>query len=157
MSSSPHPTSGRTALLLVLGALLLTVAGTVYIFFAQYGMPPLAPQAPQTIDDAERIAAEARWFVTLLTILLTSALLILLFVVGAYLVIHAGRVVARERIGGKPTPYVDAWGQYRLTEADISAATGEDQKGKGGGPGESPPEAGPPPTEPPPRDSPERS
>jgi len=52
-------------------------------------------------------------------------LFILLFVIGAYLVIRVGQFVAREQVGGKTTAYVDAWQNYRLTDEQISAATEE--------------------------------
>lgn len=123
MSSSHHTSYGRTATLLVLGVLILTVCAGVYILLARGGEPPLGGVMD---EDAMRMAASQR-LVTLLTILLISALLILLFILGAYLLINVGRFVARDRVGGKPTAYVDVWRNYRLTDEEISAATQEDR------------------------------
>jgi hypothetical protein len=133
MSSPRHTSYGRTATLLVLGVLVVTVCAGVYILLARGAQPPLGGAVD---DDALRAIASQR-LVTLLTILLISALLILLFVLGAYLLINVGRFVARDRVGGKPTHYVDAWRNYRLTDEEISAATRED--GADESPDESPP------------------
>ena len=142
MSAPRRATYGRTATLLVLGVLILTVCAGVYIFLARGEAPP----APGVADeDAVRLAA-AKHLITLLTILLISALLILLFVLGAYLLINVGRFVARDRVGGKPTAYVDAWRNYRLTDEQISAATSEDLPGQDSD--EHPPGPDAPPTDP---------
>jgi hypothetical protein len=125
MSPLPSSTYGRAAVLLVLGILALTTCAAVYVFFAQRGHAPAVPGTITGDGDVERVAADARRLVTLLTILLISALFILLFVVGAYLVIRVGQFVARDRVGGKTTAYVDAWQNYRLTEEQIAAATEE--------------------------------
>jgi hypothetical protein len=122
-------TAGRIATFIVLSVLVLTVSAALYVFLAQQlggsaGAPGIA-----TDDEAAQAAAETRRLITLLTVLLISALLILLFVLGAYLVIRLGQYVARDKVGGKPTEYVDAWRQYRLSDDDISAATAEDGEG----------------------------
>lgn len=101
--------------------LVLMVLAGVYVFFAQRQAP-----IPCILDDdLTRQDRETKRLVALLTVLLVSALLILMFVVGAYFVIHIGQYISRQRVGGKPTEYVDAWQNYRLSEADISAATDE--------------------------------
>ncbi len=121
---SPRPSHGRTVTLLVLTFLLLTVCATVYLSLSRWAHPV----ATTDLTEEQLHVAEMRRFAMLLSILLMSALLILLFVVGAYLLINVGRVVGRERVGGKPTEYVDIWGKYRLTEEQISAATAEDDR-----------------------------
>jgi hypothetical protein len=148
MSSPRHTSYGRTATLLVLGVLILTVCAGVYILLARGDQPPLTGAVD---DDAVRAIGSQR-LVTLLTILLISALLILLFVLGAYLLINVGRLVARDRVGGKPTDYVDAWRNYRLTDEEISAATREDRPDEEPGeaqPGPDTPSSDPDPNEPP--------
>ena len=147
MSPAAPQSHGRAVLLLVLGVLLITVCAAVYLYVAQRGGLD-APETVTTEEQADRLNAEARRLVTLLTLLLISALLILLFVIGAYLVIRVGQSVVRERVGGKTTAYVDVWGSYRLTDAQIDAATAEDKPGDG--PGGSLPEPGEPPLGPPP-------
>lgn len=147
MSSPRHTSHGRTATLLVLGVLILTVCAGVYMLLARGG----GPRPNAVVDEGVLQLVRAQRLVTLLTILLISALLILLFVLGAYLLIHVGRFVARDRVGGKPTDYVDVWQNYRLTEDEISAATQEDQPDDDGG--ERPPapdSPAPDPNEPPP-------
>jgi hypothetical protein len=142
-------------MLLILGVLLLTTCATVYLLLAQQTRSGMATQsvamAPtrETIssdEEAERLAADAHRLITLLSVLLISALLILLFVLGAYLVIRVGQFVVRNPVGGKPTDYVDAWSHYRLTDEQISAATAEGKNDRDTG--SSPPEGDSPPPAP---------
>jgi len=112
--------------MLVLAALILIVCAAVYLFVARPAQLPAPTDGISTAEEAARLLHEARRAALLLTILLISALLILLYVLGAYLVIRIGQMVARHQVGGKPTHYVDAWAQYRLTNEQISAATSED-------------------------------
>jgi hypothetical protein len=121
---SARLSTGRAALLLVLIGLLLTVAAGIYLFFA-HNPGGLAPSSEPAAGIGEK-----RQF-ALLLLLLISALLILLFVLGAYLLINVGRLIARDRVGGKPTVYTDAWQNYRLTDEQISAATSEDPPQRG--------------------------
>ncbi len=130
MQSKPG-SAGRTATMLVLAALILIVCAAVYLFVARPARLPAPTDGVSTTEEAARLVAEARRAALLLTILLISALLILLYVLGAYLVIRIGQMVARHQIGGRPTHYVDAWAQYRLTDEQISAATSEDSDGPG--------------------------
>jgi hypothetical protein len=126
MSSGPGSSYGRTAILIGLGVLTLTVGATAYIFLA-HGHAPGAGLGPHAPPDAPaRGPADARKTATFLLMISISALLILLFALGAYLVVRLGHFLARQRVGGQPTEYVDAWGSYRLTDAQISAATDED-------------------------------
>ena len=127
MSSGPGSSYGRTAVLIGLGVLALTVGATAYIFLA-HGQGPGAGLGASSAPDADRGLADARRNTTFLVILSISALLVLLFVLGAYLVIRLGHFLARQRVGGQPTQYVDAWGSYRLTDEQISAATDEDHQ-----------------------------
>lgn len=126
--------AGRVVTVVVLLGLLLTISTGVYVVLAriqrQAGPPVLGPGAE---EEALRLR-QTRELTVLLTILLISVLLTLLFVLGAYLLIRIGRQVARTRtpLGGTPTPYVDAWRQYRLSDAQISAATAEDAPGDDG-------------------------
>ena len=129
MPDSPRPNYGRLATLLVLGALVLTVCAAVYVFVGHHGTQPASDSAVLTQPELEQQSGAARRLATMLTIALISALLILLFAIGAYLVIRAGQFVARGHVGGKPTAYVDAWSQYRLSDEQISAATDEERPG----------------------------
>ncbi len=137
--------SGRVTVWLVLGGLLLTVSATLYLLLARAHARTMLEATTQAGPPAH----EARRLTVLLTVLLVAALLVLAFALGAYLVVRTGRLISRPRVGGTPTPYVDAWRQYRLTDDQIAAALGEDESNSGGDiprePG-TPPDTGPPPT-----------
>ena len=115
-------TYGRAAMLGVLIALLLTISTGVYVFMARMGARGQALGV--IVDDPVAETRRLAHLTLLLTILLISVLLILLFVIGCYLVIRVGRYV-RSPISGQPTTYVDAWQNYRLTDEQIEAATAE--------------------------------
>ncbi len=144
MAGERRSSYGRTATLIVLAVLLLTVSASVYLYVAVHGLDRAPPA--ETLDYNARLA-QIKHVIRLLTILLVSALLILVFVVGAYLVSWAGRFVTRGAVGGKPTPYVDVWQSYRLTDEQIAAATQEEppdgdagrRPGRSGTPPEPPP------------------
>ena len=122
MSRPPGLTYGRAAMFGVLVALVLTVCAGAYLYVARYGIgsPPAAGEIADPASEAERLKRISG----LLIILLIAALLILLFVIGCYLVIRVGGFV-RTPLGGKPTKYVNAWQNYRLTDEQIAAATTE--------------------------------
>jgi len=134
MSRTPGPTYGRAAMFGVLIALVLTITAGVYMFIERY--PTDALTAAPLMLDPQAEGLRVKRLVLLLTILLISCLLVLLFVVGSYLLIRIGRFV-RKPVAGKPTEYVDAWQQYRLTDEQIAAATAEPPT-EGGAPGEPP-------------------
>ncbi len=120
----PRTSYGRMATLFVLALLLLTVCVALYL-----SMPRAVRASDTAADSPEQLRLNhARSLMRLVTTLLISISLILLFVVGAYLLINIGRLITRERVGGKPTQYVDVWGNYRLTDEQISAATSEDRE-----------------------------
>lgn len=122
MSKPTGPTYGRAAMFGVLIALLLAIGVGVYMVLARFGSPtvPMATAADAAEEENQRLARLS----AMLTILLISTLLILLFVIGCYLVMFVGRVL-RKPVADKPTNYVDAWRQYRLTDEEIAAATAE--------------------------------
>ena len=141
MPSPTGRTYGRAAMLGVLLALLLTISAAVYAYVARYGTESL----PASLGGGDPVAEVRRLnrLTILLAILLISALLLLLFVVGSYLVIRIGHII-RTPVGGKPTPYVDAWQSYRVTEEEIAAATAEDTPERPPGDDSAPPaDAGP--------------
>lgn len=135
MSESRRPSPGHAATLLVLLMLVLMTCAAVYIVVARIGQgPPALGPLREDIGDEAAAMLRTQQLTVLLTILLISALLILLFVLGAYLLLRVGRIIARQRVGGKPTTYVDAWGSYRLTDEQIARATAEDPPAGGTGP-----------------------
>lgn len=131
MGPARTSTYGRWAIWLMLMALLLLVFATAWLFLMQ--QPPLIEHSPETRQ------FEARRLSALLMILMVSILLILVFVIGAYLLIRIGRAVAATGDRAKPTEYVDAWSQYRLSEDDIAQAT-EEPLGEPGKPDEDEPD-----------------
>ena len=125
----------------VLLALLLTISAAVYVYVARYG----TGSPPGLLGGGDPAAEEqhVHRLPILLIILLISALLLLLFVIGSYLVIRIGHII-RTPVGGKPTPYVDAWQSYRVTDEEIAAATAEDTPERPSGDDAAPPaDAGP--------------
>jgi hypothetical protein len=123
MKILPRPSPGRVAVLVMLGALVLTVSALLYLFLLRMLRPvELQPSA------ADPVLALRRKLTLLLLIVLGACLLILVFAIGAYLVLRIGRAVARRQLGGTPTEYVDAWSHYRLSEQDIASATREERR-----------------------------
>ena len=117
------PTSGRVTVWLVLGGLLLTVSTALYLFLARSRERAILEAATQPGPPLY----EGRRLTIILTVLLVAGLLILAFTLGAYLVVRTGRLISLPQVGGTPTPYVDAWRKYRLTDEQIAAALGDDE------------------------------
>jgi hypothetical protein len=136
---------GRAAIIGVVVSLVLLICAGVYAFLAQSANS--ATELGLFDPAAEQHYLKRK--ILLLTILLVSALLILLFVIGCYFVLRIGGLVRRP-VAGAPTPYVDAWRGYRITDEQIAAATAEppENPGDAARPGSGPP---PPPRKPPDR------
>ena len=112
---------GRAAALGVFLSLLIVLL----MAFGLYVARDLArPPASEGAIDIEASEANVRRLTLMLSIVLASGLLLILFLVGTYFLLRAGRA-ARTPVGGTPTRYVDAWAQYRLTDEEIAAATAE--------------------------------
>ena len=116
---------GHTAMMIMFIVLILTVCAALYLFLERRLSPATARLATGELS-AESVQAELS---LLLLITLGAVLLILIFIVGAYLFIRTGRLVSHKRVGGKPTDYVDVWSSYRLSEDQIDAATEEEHPG----------------------------
>lgn len=59
--------------------------------------------------------------------LLLTALVLMVFIVGSYFMLQIGRRLRqRDREQAGPTPYVDAWSSYRITDEQIAEYTRED-------------------------------
>jgi hypothetical protein len=112
---------GRAAALGVFLSLLIVLL----LAFGLYAARDLSrPPASEGRLDLEAIVAYERRVTLMLTIVLASGLLLILFLVGTYFLLRAG-TAARTPVGGAPTRYVDAWAQYRVTDEEIAAATAE--------------------------------
>ncbi len=127
MSAQEPPIVGRAAALLIAFALILSVGAATYLYILR--QTPILPSAsaPADLNHAPDALVEEvpRRLHVLLAVLIGSVLLILAFIMGAYLMIRAGRSLTQRPVGGQPTPYVDAWSQYRLDDADV-ALPGDD-------------------------------
>lgn len=58
---------------------------------------------------------------------LAAMVTLMIFVLGVFIMRRMGARLRRMRVGGEPTPYVDTWSQYRLSEDEIEAATAENE------------------------------
>ena len=70
--------------------------------------------------------------VALVSALVTTFVMFLAFLVGSYLMVRVGRYLVDHGTTARQTNYVDAWGSYRLTEAEIEAALREDPPDESG-------------------------
>jgi len=149
MTPASGSTHGRLAVLLALGVLGATVGATLYVILAQ-SHPNALPASTTSATSAPSVTIdEGRRAATFLLIVSISVLLALMAALGAYVVIRYGQRLARQKVGGQPTEYVDAWGHYRLSDEEISAATAEDPtEGEEGSDGSSEPPDQPPPGSP---------
>jgi hypothetical protein len=115
MQSEPHRPS-RLAIAFVVVGLALSAIGIGYIVYAgrERQLPPIsAPHADPQIEQLHALVA----------MLTLSFFLFLAFLFGSYLMVRLGRRVADRRPPRQPSEYVDVWGNYRLTQEQIEAAT----------------------------------
>ncbi len=106
----------RLAVVFVVVGLALSAIGIAYIIYAGRAreLPPLTE--PQ--DDVRIQQLDA-----LLRMMMHSFFLFLAFLVGSYLMVRIGRGVLRQKPFRQSSEYVDAWGNYRLTQDEIDTAT----------------------------------
>ena len=70
-------------------------------------------------------AGERRELAYLMYATLVALFLLIVFLVAVMIVKRFGARLRQAKVGGQQTHYVDAWGQYRLSEDDIARATEE--------------------------------
>jgi hypothetical protein len=135
---SDHHRPSRLAIAFVVVGLALSAIGIAYIIYAgrERGLPPIS--APQPDPRVQQLEALVR-------MLTLSFLLFLVFLVGSYLMVRIGRRLLHHAPFRGPSEYVDVWGNYRLTQDQIDAATREPEE-------QLPPDAPPRDTEPQPPD-----
>jgi hypothetical protein len=129
MTNVTRRITSRTLTAAVLLLLLLVVLVALYLYLEER-LRPLAPRVAAGELSGEAMRVE---MFVLLLLVLGAALLILVFVLAAYIVLRLGRAIADKRVGGQPTAYRDAWSEYRLTDEQIAAATSEDSGNADGG------------------------
>jgi len=113
MAESERHRPSRLAIGFVVVGLTLAAAGVWYIWWAgrERELPPFSRPAHPEADALH----------ALLATLIVTLVLFLLFVIGSLVMVRAGRAfLVKPRSG--PTRYVDAWGNYRLTDEQIAAA-----------------------------------
>jgi hypothetical protein len=80
-------------------------------------------QTKRAIDETPGL----REAVSTTQMLLLTALLLMVFIIGSYFMLQIGRRLRqRDREPSGPTPYVDAWSNYRITDEQIAEYTRED-------------------------------
>ncbi|TWT42178.1 hypothetical protein RAS1_33080 [Phycisphaerae bacterium RAS1] len=125
MASSSQITYGRAAAVVVFLALLVTFSAVLYLAVSRPLDVPASNSPEQNEVAMQRL--QAKRLSIMLLLMFGAMLLILVFVIGSYLLIRAGKVVTERRVGGEPTEYVDAWAKYRVTDEQIADATGPDE------------------------------
>ncbi len=136
MSGAQPTPLGRTVVIITVSGLIVALAASSYVLFnksselaaarnASSGAGAASPDAGPRHDEAWRLMYRV-------SVLLAAVLLVLVFAIGSYLLIRIGRAITYKRIGGQPTKYVDAWGNYRLTDEQIAAATDESDSASDG-------------------------
>lgn len=107
------------------GALGIAVA-VIFVAEIAFGQSTSAP-APREIDPylAQQLTSTMKF-------LLLSTMLLLVFFIGAYLILRFGRAVKkRSAKGAAPTAYIDAWAHYRISQEEIDRLTADESSGDG--------------------------
>lgn len=116
----------RLVILLVLTGLSLVLAAICYTMIRNrrgsadlVESPAVGSLRSPQMDAIQRLRL-------LMALLLVTALGIIAFVIGSYLAIKFGRNLIKRDLGGKPTQYVDAWANYRLSPEALEALDNDD-------------------------------
>lgn len=135
------PQESRFAGAFIVLGLSLAVVGILYLVWMQR-VQELAPlqfdPAGRPIDDAPAPASRP---MALMSALVYTFVIFLAFLVGSFLMVRVGRYLVDRNAPPRRSEYVDAWGSYRITEAEIDAALADDP-----GAQDEPPAAPPAPT-----------
>jgi len=83
---------------------------------SSHGVPLGVAGVPSGPASRAHLAPSAERTRALYGTLTLSALLVLVFLVGSYVMIRAGRAMLARPRRPRPTEYVDAWSHYRLRE-----------------------------------------
>jgi hypothetical protein len=100
----------------------VSVIATAMLSTIHMGLLLTTGTAGSSISDADR-----RNVAYLMMATLAALLTLVIFIVGVFVVKRLGMRLKNFRVGGEPTPYVDTWSQYRLSEEEIAAATADDE------------------------------
>ncbi|GMU83216.1 MAG: hypothetical protein AMXMBFR47_30870 [Planctomycetota bacterium] len=126
------PQESRFAGAFIVIGLSLAAVGILYLVWMQrvqeLGPMPL-DGSDETVDEPSPFAKPFALF----SALVITFVLFLAFLVGSYLMVRVGRMLVDRGTPPRETKYVDAWGSYRLTEAQIEDALREDPPPDPGG------------------------
>ena len=110
-----RPRPSRLAIIFVVVGLALSAIGIAYILSPiERELPPIT--APQDELRVQQLNA-------LFRMLTHSFFIFLAFLLGSYLMVRIGRRVLHPTVSGKRSEYVDAWGNYRLSQEEIDTAS----------------------------------
>jgi hypothetical protein len=117
-----RPRSSRLAATLIALGLSLAAGGIAFnLWMLRVQELPPAGTGRISADDAPRMLDMMSSY------LIAAFVLVISFVVGSFVMVRAGRFFLDRGPNLPRTEYVDAWGRYRISEAEIDAATGGSQ------------------------------
>ncbi len=117
MTGEVRGRSKRLAALFVVGGLVLLSIGVLYLLYLSQERALAEPWRPSPSPQQRLLAATS--------VLTFTAIAAIVFLVGSLLMVRAGRLLVARRAARNRTPYVDAWGAYRISQEQIAAATGD--------------------------------
>lgn len=110
----------RLAIPVIIVGLLMSCTGIAYIAYTY--LPQSLPAAPLQREPVEPSTEyELSQTARILAGVMLTGLILLVFIVGAYLMIKIGRMVLGTSTRDPRTTYHDAWSNYRLTDDQINA------------------------------------
>lgn len=126
------PQESRFAGAFIVIGLSLAAVGILYLVWMQR-VQELGPITSETSGELTTEPSQTAKPVALTSALVTTFVMFLAFLVGSYLMVRVGRMLVDGGSSPRETKYVDAWGSYRLTDAQIEAALREDPPPDPGG------------------------
>ena len=109
------PRPSRLAIVFVVVGLALSAIGIAYI------MSPIERELPPITTPQHEVRVQQ--LNALFRMLAHSFLMFLAFLLGSYLMVRIGRRVLFQKASGKRSEYIDAWGNYRLSQEEIDTAS----------------------------------
>lgn len=114
-----RPRSSRLAATLIALGLSLAAGGIAFnLWMLRVQELPPAGTGRINSEDAPKMLNMMSSYLVAAFVLVTA------FVVGSFVMVRAGRFFIDRSPRSPRTEYVDAWGHYRISEAEIDAATG---------------------------------
>jgi hypothetical protein len=130
--STPRHWHSRFAAGFVVIGLALSAFGVLYLFWTEVSVQSLPPPGKEARQRAVQLSFELLFVI------------FMMFLIGSYAMVKVGRYMLDRTPAERSTDYVDAWGNYRVTDEQIKAAT-DQWEDAGDKPPPADPDAGPPP------------